>query len=144
MQKLTTYLMFVGEDGKAEEAVSFYVSLFRNSRIDKMERFGPGEPGKEGSIKHADFILDGQEFMAMDGGPTHKFTFTPSMSIFVTCESETEIDDLFNRLSEGGRVHMPLNSYPFSPKFAWVEDRFGVSWQLNLADNQMIDDRFET
>ncbi len=132
MQKLTTFLMFVGIDGKAEEAVNFYVSLFGDSRVVRMERFGPGEPGREGSVKRADFILNGQEFKAMDGGPVHNFAFTPSMSVFVTCESEEEIDNLFANLSEDGKVHMPLDRYPFSRKFAWVEDRYGVSWQLNL------------
>lgn len=135
MQKLTTFLMFVGEQrGKAEEAVKFYVSLFRNSHVDKVERYGPNEGEQEGTVKQARFALSGQEFMATDSGLDHRFTFTPSMSIFVTCESESEVDDLFKKLSGGGKVRMPLNSYPFSQKFAWVEDRFGVSWQLNLPN----------
>ncbi len=133
MQKLTTFLMFVGEQrGKAEEAVKFYVTLFRNSHVDKIERYGPNEGEQEGTVKQARFTLAGQEFMAMDSGLDHRFTFTPAMSIFVTCESEAEIEELFGKLSESGKVRMPLKDYPFSRKFSWVEDRFGVSWQLNL------------
>ena len=133
MQKLTTFLLFVGERrGKADEAVKFYVTLFRNSQVDKMERYSPNEGEQEGTVKQARFTLAGQEFMAMDSGLDHRFTFTPAMLIFVTCESEEEIDKLFAKLSEGGKVHMPLNKYPFSRKFAWAEDGYGVSWQLNL------------
>ena len=133
MQKLTTFLLFVGERrGKADEAVKFYVTLLRNSQVDKMERYSPNEGEQEGTVKQARFTLAGQEFMAMDSGLDHRFTFTPAMSIFVTCVSEEEIDKLFAKLSEGGKVHMPLNKYPFSRKFAWAEDGYGVSWQLNL------------
>ncbi len=137
MQKLTSFLLFVGEQhGKAEEAINFYVSLFKNSKILRIERYAAGEVEKEGTVKHAVFTLDGQEFMAMESGLDHRFTFTPAMSIFVTCEREAEIDELFGKLSSGGKIHMPLNNYPFSRKFGWVEDRFGVSWQLNLPKNR--------
>jgi predicted 3-demethylubiquinone-9 3-methyltransferase (glyoxalase superfamily) len=133
-QKLTTFLMFVGEQhGKAEEAMNFYVSLFKDSRITKIERYGAGEPEPEGTVKHATFVLDGQQFMAIDSGQEHAFTFTPAISIFVDCESEAEIDGLFGQLSDGGMVLMPLDNYGFSASFGWVADRFGVSWQLNLA-----------
>jgi predicted 3-demethylubiquinone-9 3-methyltransferase (glyoxalase superfamily) len=133
MQKTTTFLMFVGnQSGKAEEAINFYTSLFKNSSVRTIERFGPGERQPEGSVKHADFTLDGQEYMAMDGGMPHAFTFTPAMSIFVICESEQEIDRLYGQLSQGGSVMMELSEYPFAAKFAWVGDRYGVSWQLNL------------
>ncbi len=136
MQKLTTFLLFVGKQhGKAEEAINFYVSLFRNSTIHKVERYGPNEGEKEGTVKHAEFVFNGQEFMVMESGLDHKVTFTPAMSIFVTCESEQEIDELFGRLSENGKVHMSLSQYQFREKFAWVDDRFGVSWQLNLPNN---------
>jgi predicted 3-demethylubiquinone-9 3-methyltransferase (glyoxalase superfamily) len=126
--------MFVGKQhGKADEAIQFYVSLFRNSKVVNIERYGAGEGGTEGTVKHAVFMLNGQEYMAMDGGLAHNFTFTPAISIFVTCETEEEIDTLFKELSEGGSVFMDLNKYPFSEKFGWVEDKFGVSWQLNLV-----------
>jgi predicted 3-demethylubiquinone-9 3-methyltransferase (glyoxalase superfamily) len=134
MQKTTTFFMFVGKQhGKAEEAMRFYVSLFKDSKIVNMERYGTGEIGPEGTVKHAVFMLNGQEYMAMDSSIAHNFTFTPAISIFVTCETEEEIDTLFKELSEGGSVLMGLNTYPFSEKFGWVEDKFGVSWQLNLV-----------
>ncbi len=133
MQQTTTCLMFVGDQhGKAEEAIGFYVSLFKNSRIVNVVRYGPDQPEVEVTIAHAAFVLDGQEYMAMDGGLAHNFTFTPATSIFVTCESEPEVDALFEKLSAGGAVLMPLDRYPFSAKFAWVNDRYGVSWQMTL------------
>jgi predicted 3-demethylubiquinone-9 3-methyltransferase (glyoxalase superfamily) len=134
MQKTTTFFMFVGKQhGKAEEAIHFYVSLFKNSRIVNLVRYGAGEGEPEGTVKHAVFTLNGQEYMAMDSNQAHQFTFTPAISIFVTCETEEEIDTLFKELSNGGSVFMELNKYPFSEKFGWVEDKFGISWQLNLV-----------
>jgi len=130
MQKITTFLMFTGN---AEIAMDFYTSLFSGSQILEIMRYGPGEDGVEGSVMHATFSLNGQEFMCIDSYVEHAFSFTPSMSLYVNCETEAEIDRLFERLSQGGQVLMPLEQYPFSQKFAWVSDRFGVSWQLNLA-----------
>jgi predicted 3-demethylubiquinone-9 3-methyltransferase (glyoxalase superfamily) len=130
MQKLTTFLMFAGQ---AEEAMNFYISLFENSKVLSITRYGPGEPGAEGSVMHATFSLGGQEFMCIDSNVEHGFTFTPAMSIYISCESEAEIDRLFVALSQAGQVLMPLDQYPFSEKFAWLADRFGVSWQLTLA-----------
>lgn len=129
MQQLTTFLMFTGQ---AEAAIKLYTSLFANSRIVSLTRFGAGEDGVEGTVKHATFSLNEQEFMAIDSNPVHAFTFTPSISIFVKCADEAEIDRLFTGLSEGGQIMMPLAAYPFSRKFAWLADRFGVSWQLSL------------
>ncbi len=135
MPKTTTCLMFVGEQhGKAEEAIGFYVSLFKNSRIVNLVRHGPDQAEVEGTVAHAVFVLDGQEYIAMDGGLAHNFTFTPAMSIFVTCATEPEIDTLFEKLAAGGSVLMPLDRYPFSAKFGWVNDRYGVSWQVNLPN----------
>ena len=133
--RFTPFLLFVREQwGRAEEAIALYTSLFKDSRVDHVERYGPGEgPDAEGTVKLASFSLDGQEFMAMDSAAGHEFTFTPAMSIFVRCDTESEIDDLFAGLSEGGKVFMPLTQYPFAEKFAWVGDRFGVSWQLSLG-----------
>jgi len=125
--KITTFLMF---EGDAEEAVNFYVSLFPESEIVNITRYGPGEQGDEGSVNHATFTLSGQPFMAIDSPAEHPFTFTPSISIFVQCDTEDELDMLFEKLSEGGEVLMPLGEYPFSEKYAWINDRFGVSWQL--------------
>ena len=134
MQKTTTFFMFVGEQfGKAEEAIHFYVSLFKDSRIITIARYGAGEQGPVGAISHAVFTLNGQEYMAMESNLEHPFTFTPAVSIFVNCETEEEIDTLFQKLSDSGSVLMELNKYPFSEKYGWVTDKYGLSWQLNLA-----------
>ena len=126
---ITPFLMF---EGTAEAALRFYVALFRNSEITHIERYGPGEPGAEGSVKRADFVLAGQRVICIDSPVKHAFTFTPSVSLFVECEDEADLDAAFAQLTEGGAVLMPPNNYGFSTKFAWVNDRFGVSWQLNL------------
>lgn len=128
-EKVTTFLMF---EGQAEEAMTFYISLFPDSGIQQIRRYGPEGPGREGSVLHAVFTLAGRPHMAIDSPSPHAFTFTPSMSLFVTCESEAELDRLFAALSEGGEVLMPRDNYGFSRRFAWVADRFKVSWQLNL------------
>jgi predicted 3-demethylubiquinone-9 3-methyltransferase (glyoxalase superfamily) len=86
-------------------------------------------------VLHATFILNGQEFMCIDSSVKHEFTFTPSISLYVKCDTEEEIDELFEKLSQDGEVLMPLAAYPFSAKFGWVQDKFGVSWQLNLSKN---------
>jgi predicted 3-demethylubiquinone-9 3-methyltransferase (glyoxalase superfamily) len=131
MPKFTPSLMFVGDQhGRAAEAIQFYVSLFPNSRIIALERYGAGEGEPEGTVKHATFALDGQEFMAIDSSLAHPFTFTPAVSIVVQTESAAETERVFNRLAEGGMVLMGLDTYPFAEKFGWCNDRFGVSWQL--------------
>ena len=134
MQKTATFLMFVGDKaGKAEEAMGFYTSLFKDSGIKSITKYESDEPGgKQGMVKYAVFTLQGQEYMAMDSTGPHAFTFTPSISIFIRCEDEAEIDRLYKKLSEAGRELMPLNNYGFSRKFGWVSDRYGVSWQMNL------------
>ena len=126
---VTTFLMF---EGKAEEAMNFYVSLFPNSAVTSIARYGPDGPGAEGSVMHARFSLNGREFWCIDSPVKHAFTFTPAVSLFVDCASASEVDALFARLSAGGHVLMPLDAYPFSRRFAWVNDRYGVSWQLSL------------
>jgi len=129
-QKITTFLMFAGQ---AEEAMNFYISLFDRSEILSIQRYGPGEAGAEGSVVHATFTLHGQVFMCIDSSVKQPFTFTPAISLYVTCDTDEEIERVFAALAQGGRVLMPLAAYPFSPKFGWVADRFGVSWQLTLA-----------
>jgi len=128
MQKITTFLMFIG---KAEEAMNFYVSLFPNSEVVRITRYKANEAGVEGSVVLAAFTLNGQQFMCIDSPVKHDFTFTPAMSVYVNCESDEEIDKLFKELSHEGSILMPLQAYPFSKKYAWLNDRFGVSWQLS-------------
>lgn len=128
-QKIHSFLMF---EGTAEEAMTTYTSLFDQSEIISMIRYGPDESGVEGSVLHATFSVKGQEFMASDSNVKHDFTFTPSISMFVTCDSEEEIDVAYAKLSQGGEILMPLAAYSFSAKFGWINDKFGVSWQLSL------------
>ena len=120
-------------DMQAEEAAAFYTSLFRNSRITDTMRTEIETPsGNEpGSVLTAAFELDGQPFSALNGGP--HFRFTPAISLFVNADTADEVDTLFARLSEGGSVMMPLGAYPFSERFGWVADRYGLSWQINLG-----------
>jgi predicted 3-demethylubiquinone-9 3-methyltransferase (glyoxalase superfamily) len=125
---VSPFLMF---EGVAEEAMKFYVLLF-SGEIVSIARYGPGEPGPEGSIKRADFTLAGQHVICIDSHVRHQFTFTPAMSLFVECGSETELDQLFVELSANGQVFMPPGNYGFSSRFTWISDRFGVSWQLNV------------
>jgi predicted 3-demethylubiquinone-9 3-methyltransferase (glyoxalase superfamily) len=135
MQSLATCLMFVGgQHGRAEEAMKLYVSLFEDSEVIEVERYGPGEGEPEGTVRHARFSLAGREFIAMDSAREHAFTFTPAISIFLDCDREEQVDELFTKLSDGGTVLMPLQEYPFSARFGWLADKFGVSWQLNLAE----------
>ena len=129
-RSVTTFLMF---DAVAEQAMNLYVSLFKGSEITRIDRWGPGEQGAEGTIKGAQVKLLGHDLMFFDSPVKHAFTFTPAISLFVECESEAELDAAFATLSEGGVVLMGLANYGFSRKFGWTNDRFGVSWQLNLA-----------
>lgn len=128
-QKITTFLMF---QGNADAAMAFYLSLFDGAEILAVSHYGPDGPGPEGTVEHATFALAGQQFMAIDSHVAHNFTFTPAMSLYVQCDSEAEIDRLYTALAEGGQALMPLGGYGFSTRFGWVNDRFGVSWQLNL------------
>ncbi|EJQ94135.1 VOC family protein [Bacillus cereus] len=132
-QKITTFLMF---EGKAEEAMNFYTSLFDQSEIVNISRYDEKGPGKEGTVIHATFTLNGQEFMCIDSYVKHDFTFTPSMSLYVTCDTKEEIETVFNKLAQDGKVLMPLGSYLFSKKFGWLNDKYGVSWQLTLAGDE--------
>lgn len=127
---VATHLMF---DGTAEEAMNLYVSIFKDSTINRIERYAAGEPGAEGSVKQASFTLAGQPFICIDSPVKHDFTFTPSISIFVDCENEAELIEAFEQLAEGGEVLMPVDDYGFSVRFGWLQDRYGVSWQLNLS-----------
>ena len=127
MQKIVPFLWF---DGKAEEAMNFYTTIFENSKIGRITRYGEAGHGPKGTVMSVTFQLEGQEFYALNGGP--EFTFTQAISFFVNCDTQEEIDALWGKLSENGTVFMEMNSYPFSEKFGWIMDQFGVSWQLNL------------
>ncbi|MEU6312998.1 VOC family protein [Streptomyces sp. NPDC047014] len=130
-QKITPFLMF---EGRAEEALTFYTSLFADSEVLDITRYGPEGPGPEGTVVRATFSLAGQRVMCIDSHVQHAFGFTPAVSLFVECEGPDELDRLYAALSADGQELMPLGSYGFSARFGWVNDRFGVSWQLNLHE----------
>ncbi|MFD7263813.1 VOC family protein [Streptomyces sp. NPDC059874] len=129
-QKITTFLMF---EGRAEEALTFYTSLFDDAEVIDISRYDAEGPGEAGTVKLATFSLAGQQFKCIDSYVKHAFGFTPAVSLFVECESADELDRLYGALAEQGAELMPVGSYGFSARFGWVNDRFGVSWQLNLA-----------
>jgi predicted 3-demethylubiquinone-9 3-methyltransferase (glyoxalase superfamily) len=127
MEQIATFMMF---DGNAEEAINFYLSIFPNSGIESISRYGENAGGQSGKVLHAVFTLNGTRFMCIDSVVKHEFGFTPAMSVHVSCETEQEVDTFFAKLSEGGQILMALDAYPFSKKYAWFNDKFGVSWQL--------------
>jgi len=115
MQKITPFLWF---DDKAEEAVDFYTSIFKNSKTISISRYGDAGPGPKGAVMVAKFQIEGQEFMALNGGPT--FTFSPAISFVVNCKTQEEVDELWKKLSEGGA----------KSQCGWLTDKFGLSWQI--------------
>jgi predicted 3-demethylubiquinone-9 3-methyltransferase (glyoxalase superfamily) len=120
-QRIFPSLLFVDKDcGKAEEAVQFYTSIFKHSKINSMQHYGKGENGKEGTVMYSSFTLEGQEFSAMDGAGPHKFTFTPATSFIVNCDTQEEIDYYWDKLS----------AVPQAEQCGWLQDKFGVSWQI--------------
>lgn len=125
------FLMFQG--GSAQAALDLYFATFPDSGMVKVERYASGEPGPAGTIKVAVFTLCGREFMCSDSPVKHDFSFTPASSTFVDFDDVAELERTFRALSEGGQVLMPLDNYVFSQRFGWLNDQFGVSWQLNLA-----------
>jgi predicted 3-demethylubiquinone-9 3-methyltransferase (glyoxalase superfamily) len=128
---VSTFLMF---EGKAQDAMSLYASVFPRFHIEHIERYGRGEAGPEGSVKLARVDMNGQRLLFSDSYVKHGFTFTPSISLFIDFASAEELDGAFAKLSQGGKVLMPVDNYGFSRRFGWCADRFGVSWQLNLPD----------
>ena len=115
MKKITPFLWF---DGQAEEAMNHYVSIFKSAKIGNVSRWGKAGPGIEGTVMSATFELEGQEFFALNGGPN--FKFTPAISFFITCETQEEVDNFWNKLSDGGRTD----------RCGWLQDKFGLSWQV--------------
>ncbi|NGP87110.1 VOC family protein [Fodinibius halophilus] len=129
--RISTCLWF---DDQAEEAASFYVSIFENAEILNTTPYYAETPSEKpkGSVMTVDFELEGQGFTALNGGP--HFTPNPSISFFINCETEEEVDRLWNALSENGNILMPLDSYPFSEKYGWAQDKYGVSWQIMISN----------
>jgi predicted 3-demethylubiquinone-9 3-methyltransferase (glyoxalase superfamily) len=126
-QKITPFLWF---DGQAEEAMQFYVSIFKNSKIGNVSRYGDGGPGASGTVMSATFQLDGQEFMALNGGP--QFPFNEAISFFVSCETQPEVDELWDKLCDGGAPS----------QCGWLKDKYGLSWQIiPTALGQMLGDK---
>ena len=115
MQKIVPFLWF---NDQAEEAMAFYVSIFKNSKVVSVTRYGDAGPGPKGTVMMATFQLEGQDFYALNGGP--QFSFTPAISLYVNCETQEEIDELWNKLSEGGEPN----------QCGWLRDKYGVSWQI--------------
>ncbi|SCY08303.1 Glyoxalase superfamily enzyme, possibly 3-demethylubiquinone-9 3-methyltransferase [Nitrosospira sp. Nl5] len=127
MQKITPFLWF---DSNAEEAMNFYVSIFKNSRVGNLTRYGDAGPGPKGTVMSAAFQLDGQDFIALNGGP--HFTFSPAISFFVNCETQQEVDELWEKLSAGGEKH----------QCGWLRDKYGLSWQIiPSALGEMLQDK---
>ena len=127
MQKITPFLWF---NNNAEEAANFYTSIFKDSKIGNITRYGEGGPGPEGAVMTVTFQLEGQEFMALNGGPA--FTFSPAISLFVNCNTQGEVDELWEKLSEGGE----------KSECGWLKDKYGLSWQIiPPALGEMLQDK---
>ncbi len=115
MQKITPFLWF---DGRAEEAMNFYTSIFKNSKVSNVVRYGEAGPGPKGSVMTASFQIEGQEFVALNGGPLYKFT--PAVSFLVSCETQEEVDHYWDKLVDGGKPN----------RCGWLDDKFGLTWQI--------------
>ena len=133
IQRIIPFLLF---EGQAEKALNFYVSIFPDSKVSIIEYHKKGQnPNNRTSIFRASFSLCGQEFMCGDTLEQHDFTFTPSLSMFISIASVSELESVFAALSENGKTHKPIGNYGFSKCYAWVQDKFGVSWQLNVPNS---------
>ena len=131
MKKLIPFLMF---QGQAEQAMNLYASVFKETKIQSMVKYGPEQPEHEGKVATAVLSIHGQEFYCHDSLIAHEFTFTPSFSMFVEFDTAEELDEAFAKLAENGQELMPVDHHGFSKRFGWVQDAFGVSWQLNLNE----------
>jgi predicted 3-demethylubiquinone-9 3-methyltransferase (glyoxalase superfamily) len=129
MYDIVTFLTF---DGTAEAAIDFYRTLFDDTEVLEMHRYGPDEAGPEGTLEHATFRLHGQEYMALDSAMKHPDNLPSTVAMFIPCQTEAELDALYAKLSDGGEVTLALGRYPFSDRFCALLDRFGVAWQLSL------------
>jgi predicted 3-demethylubiquinone-9 3-methyltransferase (glyoxalase superfamily) len=129
-QELRTFLTFQG--GAATAALDLYREVFADFELLAIDQYDPGDTGPEGTVKAAKFRLAGTEFSCADSPIDHEWGFTPAVSLWIECDDDNELERLFDRLSDGGEVFMPLDDYGFSTRFGWVGDRHGVTWQLNL------------
>jgi len=130
MKNITPFLWF---DNQAEKALNFYISVFKDARIKNLKFYGKEGPGKEGTVKSCTFILEGLEIMAIDGGP--EFHFTPAISFFINCDTEFEADELWNKLSNEGTALYDMDKRPFGTRYGWLQDKFGIFWQINLISS---------
>ncbi len=127
MQKITPFLWF---DNQAEEAANFYASIFKNSKIGTVSRYGEAGPGPKGTVMLVTFQLEGEEFMALNGGPL--FKFTEAISLSVNCQTQEEVDELWEKLSAGGE----------KGRCGWLKDKYGLSWQINpIVLGEMLNDK---
>jgi predicted 3-demethylubiquinone-9 3-methyltransferase (glyoxalase superfamily) len=142
-QKLSIFLMF---HGNAEEAMSFYTSVFENAEVVHVIRARGEDTGwTEGTLQYGIFKIAGQQVVCMNTpppgsrahntAPWHEFKFNPAITIYVERDSKEDFDKLYEALIEGGEIYLPAQSYGFSPKFAWVNDRYGISWRINLSSD---------
>ena len=127
---LRTFLTF--QDGTAGAALDLYRDVFDDFEVTEIHRYGPDDGGPENTVQHAKFRLAGSDFSCSDSPVRHEWGFTPAISLWIDCDDEHEVRRLFDRLSEGGQVYMPLDNYGFSTQFGWVGDPYGVTWQLNV------------
>ena len=129
IDSVATHLMFFGS---ANEAIQLYQSVFDDFKVQGIEKYGESDGEMVGKIRIAEVNFAGHELVIIDSPSVHDFTFTPAMSLFVNFKSKEKLDEAFNKLANNGKVFMPLDNYGFSPRFGWLQDRYGVSWQLNL------------
>lgn len=121
------------QNGKAREALDRYAEIFDDFAINRLDLYQGDGDGPEGQVKVADFVLLDRRFVCIDSPVRHEWEMTPGIAPFIECDDDVELERLFEALSDGGTVYMPLGAYGFGRRFGWVEDRFGVSWLLNIA-----------
>ncbi|WP_411842538.1 VOC family protein [Salinicoccus sp. HZC-1] len=130
MKSMTPFLMF---EGRAKEAMEYYMEIFEDAEIRYMREYDEDSPEMQDKVMQGVIRIHDQLIMVMDSEVPHEFSFTPSMSFFIECNSLPEIEHYYRKLKKKGAIHMPLDEYGFSNRFAWVQDQFGVTWQLNFT-----------
>lgn len=130
MKSITPSLTF---EGRAEEAMKYYEETFKDAEIRMIRKYDDSDPELEGKVMQGAIMIQDQLIMMMDSSVPHEFTFTPSMSFYIECSTPQEIELYYRKLKKQGAIHMPLDEYGFSRQFAWLQDQFGVTWQLNLS-----------